>query len=145
MARYSIGVESDEQLRNLLASAKSIAVVGIKDGPHDDAFEVPQYLQRAGYRIVPVNPKLERVLGEPVVRSLPDLDRPVDLIDLFRAPAHIPAHTDEILALPQLPQTVWMQLGISHPESAQRLEQAGIQVVQDRCIMVEHRRLCGAG
>ena len=135
---------SDEELRQLLERTRTIAVVGIKAGAEDDAFRVPAYLQRAGYRIVPVSPKLERVLGEPVVASLREVREPVDLVDLFRAPQHVPAHVDEILAMSPRPRAVWMQLGVSHDESAQRLEAAGIAVVQDRCIMVEHRRLLGA-
>lgn len=135
--------ESDEELRDLLARARAIAVVGIKAGPEDDAFRVPAYLQRNGYRILPVSPKLERVLGEPAVASLRELREPADLVDLFRAPQHLPAHVDEILAMSPRPSAVWMQLGVSHAESARRLEAAGIAVVQDRCIMVEHRRLLG--
>jgi predicted CoA-binding protein len=154
MARYSIGadrgcrgagvpIESDEKLRELLERTRTIAVVGIKDGCEEDAYRVPAYPQRNGYRIVPVNPKLERVLGERAVASLRDSSEPVDLVDLFRAPEHVPAHVDEILALSPRPCAVWMQLGISHPEAARRLEAAGIAVVENRCILVEHRRLLG--
>jgi len=138
-----VPAESDEELRDLLAAARTIAVVGIKAGAADDAFHVPEYLQQQGYRIVPVSPKLERVLGEPVVASLREVREPVDLVDLFRAPQHVPGHVDEILAMSPRPRAVWMQLGVSHDESARRLEAAGIAVVQDRCIMVEHRRLLG--
>ena len=137
-------IESDEELRDLLTRVRSIAVVGIKDGPEDDAFRVPAYLQRCGYRIVPVSPKLREVLGERVFASLRDVDAAVDLVDLFRAPQHVPGHVDEILAMSPRPRAVWMQLGISHDESARRLEEAGIAVVQDRCLLVEHRRLLGA-
>lgn len=136
-------MESDEQLGELLAATKTIAVVGIKDGAGDDAFRVPRYLQQAGYRIVPVNPKLERVLGEPCHTSLREIDEAIDLVDLFRASEHVPAHVDEVLALDPAPRAVWLQLGIHHGESAKRLRDAGIEVVQDRCIMVEHRRLLG--
>jgi predicted CoA-binding protein len=137
-------IGSDEELRDLLARTRTIAVVGIKADPGEDAHRVPAYLQRAGYRIVPVSPKLESVLGEPAVASLRDLREPVDLVDLFRAPRHVPAHVDEVLAMSPRPRAVWMQLGIRHEESARRLEAAGIAVVQDRCIMVDHRRLLGA-
>jgi predicted CoA-binding protein len=139
--------ESDQELREILTHTRSIAVVGIKADPNEDAFRVPAYLQRAGYRVVPVNPKLERVLGEPALHSLSELDARggADLINLFRAPEHIPRHVDEILALTSKPKAVWLQLGIQHGESAARLRAAGIRVVQDRCIMVEHRRLLGGG
>ena len=135
--------ESDAEIRELLARARTIAVVGIKAGADEDAFRVPDYLQRHGYRIVPVTPRLERVLGEPAVASLREVREPVDLVDLFRAPQHVPAHADEVLAMSPRPRAVWLQLGIRHDEAARRLEAAGIAVVQDRCIMVEHRRLLG--
>jgi predicted CoA-binding protein len=137
--------QSDDALQGLLAAARTIAVVGIKEGESEDAFRVPRYLQEHGCRIVPVNPKLQRVLGERCVASLAEVDGPVDLVNLFRAPDHIPAHVDEILAMSPLPAAVWMQLGIVHGGAAARLRAAGIAVVQDRCIMVEHRRLGVAG
>ena len=137
-------VESDDEIRELLARTRSIAVVGIKAGADDDAFRVPAYLQQHGYRIVPVSPKLAQVLGEPAVASLREIREPIDLVDLFRAAQHVPAHADEILAMSPRPRAVWLQLGIRHDDAARRLEAAGIAVVQDRCIMVEHRRLLAA-
>lgn len=134
-------VDDDAGLRRVLDRARAIAVLGIKAGERDDAFRVPQYLQRAGYHILPVSPKLASVLGERCVPRLADLDSPADLIDVFRAAAHLPGHVDEILALPWRPRAVWFQEGIRDDASAARLEAAGIEVVQDRCIMAEHRRL----
>jgi predicted CoA-binding protein len=131
----------DPELREILLQARSIAVVGIKAKPSEDAFRVPQYLQQQGYRIVPVSPKLESVLGEPAVTGLDQAPGPVDLVNLFRASDHIPGHADEILAMSPPPRAVWMQLGIRHEDAAARLRAAGIQVVQDRCIMVDHQRL----
>lgn len=149
-------MESDETLEELLRDAKTIAVIGIKDRETEDAYRVPLYMQKAGYRILPVNPKLENVLGE---RCHPDLSHlgsnaatdsadasgpPIDIVNLFRASENVPGHVDEILDLDPLPRAVWMQLGIHHGLSAHRLREAGIVVVQDRCIMVDHRRLLGA-
>jgi predicted CoA-binding protein len=131
----------DERMREILERCRTIAVVGIKAGPDDDAFRVPAYMQRRGYRIAPVSPKLASVLGEPCVPSLRDVAMPIDLVNLFRAPAHLPGHVDEILALSPLPFAAWFQLGIRHDEAAARLEAAGVRVVQDRCLMVEHARL----
>jgi len=133
----------DAGLRSLLESARTIAVVGIKDREHEDAFRVPHYLQVHGYHIVPVNPGVERVLGEPAVDRLEQVEERVDIVDLFRASDHIPHHCDEILAMSPRPRAVWMQLGIHHGPSAARLRAEGIQVVEDACIMVEHRRLLG--
>ena len=136
-------IETDEALRELLKRVRSIAVVGIKGGATDDAFRVPRYMQEEGYRILPVSPKFDRVLGEACVPSLVALDETPDLVNLFRASAHIPGHVDEILSLPGRPAGVWLQLGIRHPAATRRLEDAGITVVEDRCLMVEHGRLLG--
>jgi predicted CoA-binding protein len=136
---------ASETIARLLRSTKTIAVVGIKDHPSEDAFRVPEYMQQAGYRILPVNPKHTFVLNEPCRANLCEVDQDVDIVNLFRASEHIAAHVDEILALDPAPKAVWMQLGIHHGPSAQRLREAGIDVIQDRCIMVDHRRLLGEG
>ena len=138
-------LDSDDDLRELLGASRTIAVVGIKDDESEDAYRVPLYMQRQGHRILPVNPKLDRALGERASGSLGEISLPVDLVNLFRAPDHIPDHVDEILAMQPRPRAVWMQLGIVHGASAARLRAEGIQVVQDRCIMVEHRRLLAPG
>ena len=136
--------QTDAQIKALLQATASIAVVGIKGVETEDAFRVPRYLQRQGYRILPINPKWEQILGEP---SYPDLDAvtaaglSVDLVNLFRAAENIPEHVDEILRMTAAPKAVWMQLGIHHGPSAARLRAAGIAVIQDRCIMVDHRNL----
>jgi predicted CoA-binding protein len=133
-------LHADRELKELLARTRTIAVLGIKAGEQEDAFRVPRYMQRQGFAIRPVSPKLAEVLGERAVASLAALAEPVDMINVFRAPANIPAHVDEILALTHKPKSVWLQLGIAHPATA-RLEAAGIAVVEDRCLMVEHARL----
>ena len=141
----SAGIEeTDDQLRDLLREAKTIAVVGAKDGTSEDAYRIPLYMQQAGYRIVPVNPKLESTLNEACHSDLGAIDAEVDIVNLFRASEHVPGHVDEILDLDPRPRAVWMQLGIHNGEAAQRLREAGIGVIQDRCIMVDHRRLLGA-
>lgn len=136
--------ESDENLAALLEATETVAVVGIKDRPNEDAFRIPLYMQRAGYKIVPVNPKFDTVLDEKCHPTLMDASVPIDLVNLFRASEHVADHVDQILSLDPPPKAVWMQLGIHHGESAQRLREAGIEVVQDRCIMVDHRRLLGS-
>ena len=136
--------QNDQQLAALLRSTSSIAVIGIKGVETEDAFRVPLYLQEQGYRIIPINPKWEQILGEP---TYPNLDAvtaaglPVDLVNIFRAAENIPSHVEEILRMPTAPKAVWMQLGIHHGPSAARLRAAGIPVIQDRCIMVDHRKL----
>lgn len=139
-------IEADDTAtRALLQRVSAIAVVGLKTGTDDDAYQVPLYMQRAGYRILPVNPKLKTALGELAYPALSEAPGPIDLVNLFRATRFIPGHVDEILALPTPPLGVWLQLGIRDDGSAERLAAAGIEVVQDRCLMVEHRRLIGAG
>ena len=109
-----------------------------KDQP---AFSVPEYLVHAGFDVVPVPvyyPDVTTILGRPVYRRLVDVPGDVDVVDVFRRPADVPGHVDDILA--KRPRAVWMQLGIRNDAAADRLTAAGIDVVQDRCILVEHRR-----
>jgi uncharacterized protein len=122
---------------------RTIAVLGAKTEWGQDAWNVPNYLERAGYIVRAVNPKLERWGNSPAWPTLAALPERVDLIDVFRSPANLPAHVDEILALTWRPGCVWFQLGIRHDECAARLEAAGITVIQDRCAMTEHLRLAG--
>jgi predicted CoA-binding protein len=137
-------VDSDAELAAILAETKRIAVLGIKTEAQagQPAFYVPQYMAEAGYEIVPVPvyyPGVFEILGEPVYRKLAEIPEPVDMVNVFRRPRDIPPHLPDILAAQ--PRVVWMQLGISHDEVAEALARAGIKVVQDRCLMVDHRRL----
>lgn len=122
---------------------KTIAVLGIKPADTEaPAHYVPEYAQRAGYTIIPVPvyyPNMTRELGETAYQSLRDIPVPVDVVLIFRRPADIPQHLDDILAL--APKLVWMQLGIRHAEVAESLARADIDVVQDHCLLVELRRM----
>ncbi|MBI1809340.1 MAG: CoA-binding protein [Gemmatimonadetes bacterium] len=133
-------IETAEGIDALLERVHRVAVLGIKPDDHaaQPAWFVPDYAQRAGLRIVPVAlryPDVQTILGEPVVRSLGAIEGPVDLVDVFRRPADLPAHVDDLIAL--RPGAVWFQLGIRNDEAAERLARAGIDVVQDRCLKVE--------
>jgi predicted CoA-binding protein len=137
-------VDSDAELAAILTETKRIAVLGIKTEAQagQPAFYVPHYMAEAGYEIVPVPvyyPDVFEILGEPVYRKLAEIPEPVDMVNVFRRPRDIPPHLPDILAAQ--PRVVWMQLGISHDEVAEALARAGIKVVQDRCLMVDHRRL----
>lgn len=136
-------VQDDDGVAEILRTVTSIAVLGAKQGRSEPAFYVPAYLKAQGYRIFPVNPTLTgaRLHDETVVGTLADLASPVDVIEVFRRPEFLPGHTMEILALPWRPAVVWFQLGIRHDGAAERLARAGIRVVQDRCMMPDHRRL----
>jgi predicted CoA-binding protein len=138
-------VDDDAGLTRILHEARSVAVLGAKTGRGEPAFYVPDYLARQGYRLSLINPTLAgtRVLDTTVVATLADLPGPVDLVDVFRRPEFLPGHATEILALPWRPAVVWFQLGIRNDAAAERLAREGIRVVQDRCMMPEHRRLVG--
>jgi len=129
-------------IRDLLAATRTIAVLGIKTEAQagQPAFYVPRYMAQAGFEVIPVPvyfPDVTQILGKQVYRKLVDIPVDVDLVNVFRRPKDIPPHVDDILA--KKPRAVWLQLGIRHDAVAERLAQAGIKVVQDRCLMVDHR------
>ena len=128
----------------MLGTVKNIAVLGIKPESHasQPAFYVAKYMANAGYEIIPVPvyyPYVTEILGRKVYRNLRDVPVEIDLLDVFRHSEDISKHTEEILA--KKPKAVWFQLGIRNDEVAETLAKAGIQVVQDLCLMVEHRTL----
>ena len=139
-------VSDDAGLTAIFREAKTVAVVGAKDDPAEPAHYVPAYLHARGYRILPVNPKLtgRRLHDVATVARVADLPEPVDVIEVFRRPEYLPGHAAEILALPWRPRAVWFQLGIRNDSAAETLAREGIRVVQDRCMMPEHRRLLRA-
>lgn len=135
---------TDDEIRELLQNTKTIAVLGIKPETHasQPAFYVPKYMADAGYEIIPVPvyyPEVTDILGKTVYRDLRDIPGEIDLLNVFRRSEDIPKHTIEILE--KKPKAVWFQLGIRNDEVAGRLAEAGIKVVQDLCLMVEHRAL----
>lgn len=137
-------VTSPEGIGRIVRECRRIAVLGIKPESRRDraAFYVPEYMAAHGYDVVPVPvyyPDVTTILGRPVYRLLRDVPRPVDMVNVFRRSPDVPAHLPDILAA--RPRVVWMQLGIRHDETAAALAREGIQVVQDRCLLVEHRRL----
>ena len=135
---------TDAEIRDLLRDTKTIAVLGIKPESHrsQPAFYVSEYMANAGYEIIPVPvyyPELTQILGKPVYRDLKDIPGDIDLLNVFRRSEDIPKHTEEILS--KKPKAVWFQLGIRNDQVAKHLTEAGIKVVQDLCLMVEHRTL----
>ena len=131
-------------IAELLKSVHTIAVLGIKPETHisQPAFYVPKYMQAAGFEIIPVPvyyPEVTEILGKKVYRKLIDIPEDLDMVNVFRRPQDIPQHTDDILA--KKPKSVWFQLGIVNDEVAETLAAAGIKVIQDKCLMVEHRYL----
>ena len=137
-------VRTTDAMLDVLRSAQRVAVIGIKPESHasQPAHYVPRYLQRVGYEIVPVPvyyPEVTEILGERVYRTLTDVPGKIDLVVVFRRSGDVAQHVEEILEA--RPAAVWLQLGIRNDEAAERWAAAGIRVVQDRCSMVEHRRL----
>lgn len=136
----------DAKIRELLRSTRRVAVLGIKTEAQADqaAFYVPKFLASRGLEIVPVPvyyPDAKEILGRSVFRKLADVPGAIDVVDVFRRPSDIPSHVEDLLA--KRPRAVWMQAGIRNDAAAERLARAGILVVQDRCLMVEWRRLGG--
>ena len=135
-------IDDNKGIAELLAATRTIAVLGIKTEAqgHQPAFYVPRYLASAGFEIIPVPvyyPEVTEILGKPVFRKLVDVPVEVDLVNIFRRSGDVPAHLEDLLA--KKPKAVWMQSGIANWDVAEKLAQAGIKVVQDRCLMVEHR------
>jgi uncharacterized protein len=136
-------IETDEGIQKVLDATKRIAVLGIKtEDSGQPAFYVPQYAQNGGFDVVPVPiyyPDCTEILGEKVYRKVNDIPGDVDMVDVFRRPKDIDAHVDDIIA--KKPKSVWFQLGIRNDAAAEQLAKAGIDVVQDRCLMVELRNV----
>lgn len=136
-------VEDEEQVADLVRSVRRVAVLGIKTEAQagQPAFYVARYLHEAGLEVIPVPvyyPEVTTILGRPVYRKLADIPGEIDVVDVFRRSVDVPGHLDDLLRA--RPKAVWMQSGIRHDEVAEKLARAGIRVVQDRCLMVEHRR-----
>ncbi len=140
-------ITDDAKIAEIVRSARRVAVIGIKtaEKPEQPAFNVPEYLAKHGVQIVPVPvyyPDVAEILGEKVYRKVAEVPGPVDVVDVFRRPSDIPGHLDDLLA--KRPRVVWFQLGIRNDAAAETLAKAGILVVQDRCLKVEHRRVLGS-
>ena len=136
-------VDDPAGIARIWTETRRIAVLGIKTEAQggQPAFYVPEYLQRAGFEVIPVPvyyPDATTILGQPVYRSVSEVPGAIDMVVVFRRSVDVPPHVDDLIQA--APKVVWMQSGISHPAAAQRLAEAGIRVVQDRCAMVEHRR-----
>lgn len=139
-------IEDDAGVKRVVQEAKRVAVLGIKTEDHaaQPAYYVPEYLAKTGVDVVPVPvyyPDAKVILGKPVYRRLVDIPGDIDVVDVFRRPGDIDQHVDDIIA--KKPKAVWFQSGIRNDAAARRLAAAGIRVVQDRCLMVDHRRYSG--
>ncbi len=137
-------IEDTKGIQDIIRETKTIAVLGMKPDTHADqpAHYVPAHMASAGYDVIPVPvyyPEVTEILGRKVYRKLTEIGRSIDMVNVFRRSKDIPQHMDDILAVK--PKSVWFQLGIRNDEAARRLAEAGIKVVQDRCLMVEEGRM----
>lgn len=131
---------TSEEVKVLLSSVKTIAVIGLSPDSSKASYRVSAYMQEHGYKIIPVYPKEETILGEKVYRSLDEIPEPIDIVNVFRKPGAVPAIVDKVKTLTGV-KAIWLQQGIVNNEAAADAKAAGLQVVQNKCIMVEHRNM----
>ena len=132
-------IDDDRTIRKILQESRTVAVVGASSKPWRDSNSIAEFLIREGYRVIPVNPKYEEVLDLKCYPDLKSLPLAVDIVDIFRNPEQVEEIIDDAIAAKA--KTVWMQLGVVNLKAAQKAEAAGLHVVMDRCILVDHRRL----
>ena len=132
----------DEDIRFALEQTQTWAVVGCSPDPYRDSHRIAALLQSRGFRVIPVNPNADEILGERCVASVHDIGEPVDVVDIFRRSSEAGAHVDEAIAIGA--KAVWMQLGVIDPAAAERARAAGLRVVMDRCPAIELPRLSAA-
>ena len=135
---------SQKEIKSILETSRTVAVVGLSRDPSKASHGVAQYLQSVGYRIIPVNPFADQVLGETSYKNLLDVPETIDVVDIFRPSEDVPAIVEEAIQLKNKlgrPKVIWMQLGIVNEDAAERAKKAGFTVVMDRCMMIEHKRL----
>ena len=130
-----------QQHLRILKQYRRIAMVGLSANPYRPSNFAARYMKAAGYRIFPVNPREEQILGLPCYRSLADVPPPLEIVDIFREPATVPAIVEDAIASGA--KVIWMQLGIIHEPAAARAMEAGLEVVMDRCVKIEHARFFG--
>jgi predicted CoA-binding protein len=131
---------NQDEIQQIFSEVKTIAVIGLSPNPSKDSHRVAKYLQSVGYKIIPVYPKEDEILGEKVYRSLADIPEPVDMVDIFRKSDVVPSIVEACKVRGDV-KVVWTQVGIVHNEAAETAKSAGMKVVQSRCAMVDHRNL----
>ena len=139
---------SAEEIRSILEKYKTIAVVGLSKNPAKDSHRVAKYLKAEGYHIIPINPFAEAILGEECYKSLLDVPETIEIVDIFRRAKDVPPIVDQAIELTKKlgnPRVIWMQLGIVNEKAARRARNAGLTVVMDRCMKIEHKHLSMKG
>jgi uncharacterized protein len=134
-------LDDSEKIRRILAKSRTLAIVGLSAQWHRPSYFAAKYMQEHGYRIVPVNPMYDEILGEKCFKSLRDIPHPVDVVDCFRKSAEIPALAEDAIAIGA--KVLWMQIGVRSDVARARAEAAGLEVVENRCVKIEHGRFFG--
>ena len=134
-------MDDSDRIRRILRNSRTLAIVGLSAQWHRPSYFAAKYMQEHGYRVIPVNPMYDEILGEKCYKSLRDIPDKVDVVDCFRKSAEIPALAEEAIAIGA--KVLWMQLGVENPQARARAEQAGLQVVENRCVKIEHGRFFG--
>jgi hypothetical protein len=141
-------MSENETIKNILEKYKTVAVVGLSRDPAKDSYRVAEYLKSKGYNIIPINPFADKILGKNCYKTLldtpEDVQKKIEIVDIFRRPQDVPPIVDQAIRLRKKhgkPHVVWMQLGIVNEEAANRATKAGLKVVMNKCMMIEHRRL----
>ena len=134
-------MDDSEKVRRILSRYRTIAVVGLSAEWHRPSYFAAKYMQEHGYRVIPVNPAYDEILGEKCYKSLRDIPDPVDIVDCFRKSPEIPAIAEDAIAIGA--RVLWMQLGVHNAVARARAEAAGLEVVEDRCVKIEHGRFFG--
>ena len=134
-------MDDSDKLRRILRRYRTLAVVGLSAQWHRPSYFAAKYMQEHGYRIIPVNPSYDEILGEKSYKSLADIPEPVDIVDCFRRSEEIPALADQAIAIGA--KVLWMQLGVHNAEARRRAEAAGLEVVENHCVKIEHGRFFG--
>ena len=129
----------ESEIKDWLSKYKTVAVIGMSKNPEKDAYQIPEYLMSKGYRVIPINPSADQILGEKAYKKLSEVPFQVDIVDVFRPSEEIPNYVDEVIQ--KKPKVFWLQLGIENEGAENRISESGIKVVSNRCIMQEHRRL----
>lgn len=128
-------------MASLLKNSRTVAVVGLSRDPSKDSYRVASYLKGAGYHVIPVNPSATNIMGEKTYKNLLEIPVKIDLVDIFRPSDEVPKIVEQAIKIGA--KAVWMQLGIVNKKAAEEAEKAGLDVIMDKCIMVEHKRLTG--
>lgn len=134
-------MDDSDKLRRILKGSRTLAVVGLSAQWHRPSYFAAKYMQEHGYRVIPVNPTYDLILGEKSYKRLADIPVPVDIVDCFRKSEEIPALAEEAIAIGA--KVLWMQLGVHNAEARRRAEAAGLEVVENRCVKIEHGRFFG--